>query len=184
MWLYFSKLFTGRGGCRGRGLEFGSWTATADPALEEGWILVRISLDEKGQLDMPQDSLWSWPGSSTIPLRQYIPLEWIFSLKVIPMGIWAGTICYSYFGQTRRDNEIYFVACVGGVARKEATVSFCCPPDCRGAPWSGSQDLRANLPLRSLVPGTVPSLRPYTNLMKFQYFIIVSIFSWNKQMRS
>ena len=160
------------------GLQF------ADPALEEGWILVRISLDDKGQLDMPQDSLWSWLGSSTIPLRQYIPLEWIFSLKVIPMGIWAVTICYSYFGQTRRDNEIYFVACVGGVARKEASVSFCCPPDWRGAPWSGSQGLRANLPLRSLVPGTVPSLRPYTNLMKFQYFIIISIFSWNKQMRS
>lgn len=33
------------------GLQF------AYPALEEGWILVRISLDDKRQLYMSQDSL-------------------------------------------------------------------------------------------------------------------------------
>ena len=186
MWLYFSKLFTGRGGGGGWG---GGWNLVlglqfAYPALEEGWILVRISSDDKRQLYMSQDSLWSWPGSSTIPLRQCIPLEWIFSLKVIPMRIWAVTICYGYFSSMRRDNGIYFVPCAGDGARKEATVSFCCPPDWRGAPRSGPQGLRANFPHPPLCQPLSPHFVLTPTLWSLSTSSSLSIFSWNKQMRS
>lgn len=50
---------------------------------------------------MTKDNLRSdpfLPWVAQFVLRQYVPLEYIPSLKVIAMGIWAVIICYSYFG--------------------------------------------------------------------------------------